>query len=71
LPPDGARNVSEWIIGHLRQPVRGGESLERPGLRALVRKVRRQKVLEAQIEPAAQTTGVPNDAHSDTSPPAS
>ena len=71
LPPDGARNLSEWIIGHLQKPVRGGESLERPELRAIVRKVRRQKVLEAQIEPIVRAAGTSNDGHSDTPSPAS
>lgn len=46
---DEVQNISDWIIGHLKQRLRGGEIIERPGLRAVVRKVRRQKVLEAQI----------------------
>lgn len=45
-----ARTLSDWVLGHLRQPARGGEILERPRVRVVVRKVRRQKVLEAQIE---------------------
>jgi putative hemolysin len=45
----GVRNVSEWILGHLHGSVRGGDVLERGGWRIVVRKVRRQKVLEAQI----------------------
>ena len=49
LPAGGARNLSEWVIGHLGQPTRGGEIVERGGVRVVVRKVRRQKVLEAQI----------------------
>ncbi len=48
-PDEGLWNVSDWIVGHLQQRFRGGEVIERPGLRAVVRKVRRQKVLEAQI----------------------
>lgn len=49
-PPEaGARNLNEWIIGHLGQPVQGGETLERGQVRVVVRKVRRQKVLEALV----------------------
>jgi len=49
-PPEaGLRNVSDWVIGHLQQPLRGGEVVDRPGVRVMVRKVRRQKVLEAQV----------------------
>ena len=61
-PYDAVRNLNEWVIGHLRQPVRGGEVLERPNQRVVVRKVRRQKVLEAQIESGtarSSTTAVP------------
>ena len=45
----GARTVSDWILGHLQGSVHGGDVLERGGWRIVVRKVRRQKVLEAQI----------------------
>jgi hypothetical protein len=48
--PEGeVRTVSDWILGHLQRPARGGDILQRGNLRAVVRKVRRQKVLEAQI----------------------
>jgi putative hemolysin len=49
LPPDGAHNLSGWVTGHLRRPVRGGEIMDRSGVRLVVRKVRRQRVMEAQI----------------------
>lgn len=49
LPPSGARNLNEWVVGHLGKPVKGGEVLERGDVRVVVRKVRRQKVLEAQV----------------------
>lgn len=49
LPESGARNLNEWVIGHLGRPVQGGETLERGQVRVVVRKVRRQKVLEAQV----------------------
>ena len=45
----GARNLNEWIVHHRGGPVRGGEVMERQGVRIVVRKVRRQKVLEAQL----------------------
>jgi putative hemolysin len=49
-PPEGGlRNVSDWVLGHLQGHLHGGDILERGGLRIIVRKVRRQKVLEAQI----------------------
>jgi len=43
------RTVSEWLSGHLQRGPRGSDVLQRSGLRILVRKVRRQKVLEVQI----------------------
>ncbi len=43
------RKVSEWITGHLGHGAVGGEELERNQIRVLVRKVRLQQVLEAQI----------------------
>jgi len=48
-PEEYLRNVSGWIVGHLQKRLRGGDVVERPGLRVVVRKVRRQKVLEAQV----------------------
>jgi putative hemolysin len=50
LPAQGARTMSEWVLGHLQSAVRGGEILERQSWRVVVRKARRQKVLEAQLE---------------------
>lgn len=48
-PEGGVRTVSDWIIGHLHNHFRSGDILVRPSLRVVVRKVRRQKVFEAQI----------------------
>jgi putative hemolysin len=48
-PEGGVRNVSDWIIANLSGPLRGGEIVTHGGLRAVVRKIRRQKVLEAQL----------------------
>jgi putative hemolysin len=59
LPPGGARTLSEWVCGHLGGVVHGGEALERGEVRIVVRKVRRQKVLEAQISRLPQTTSSP------------
>jgi putative hemolysin len=50
LPASGARNLSGWVTGHLGRPVQGGEVVERAGMRLAVRKVRRQQVLEAQLD---------------------
>ena len=41
--------VNDWIIQQLGRPVQGGEIVAADGVRAVVRKVRRQRVLEAQI----------------------
>jgi putative hemolysin len=54
LPRPEMRNLSEWVTGHLGRPVRGGDIVERNGVRVLVRKVRRQQVLEAQINQRAR-----------------
>ena len=51
LPRADVRTLSEWVAGHLGRPVRGGDLIQRNRLRVLVRKVRRQQVLEAQITP--------------------
>ncbi len=48
LPPD-CRTLHDWVRLHLGRAVRGGDVVRAAGLRVLVRKVRRQKVLEAQI----------------------
>jgi putative hemolysin len=49
LPANQPRTLSQWMAGHLGRTVRGGDVLERHGWRVLVRKLRRQEVLEAQI----------------------
>lgn len=49
LPPSGAETLTEWVAGHLGRPVQGGDSIDRAGVRIVVRKVRRQQVLEAQV----------------------
>jgi putative hemolysin len=49
LPRPDTKILSDWIIGHLGHEVQGGEDFERRGMRFLVRKVRRAKVLEVQI----------------------
>ncbi|MBL8794002.1 MAG: HlyC/CorC family transporter [Planctomycetia bacterium] len=59
LPPGGARNLSEWVTGHLGHPPQGGEVLERASCRLVVRKIRRQQLLEAQVSrPAAAPSPV-------------
>jgi len=55
LPTCGAKNLSEWIIGHKGQPPQGGQELHRSGIRFLIRKVRRQKVMEAQVSAQSRT----------------
>jgi putative hemolysin len=48
MPAEGARNLSAWVVGHIG-PVGGGEVVQRGAVRVAVRKVRRQRVLEAQV----------------------
>jgi putative hemolysin len=54
LPPrlDGApvRHLSDWVVGQIPHPLRGGEVVESDGVRVVVRKVRRQNVQEAQVQ---------------------
>ena len=45
----GASTLSNWVSGHLGRPIRGGDELTRNKVRVIVRKIRRQKVLEAQV----------------------
>jgi putative hemolysin len=49
MPPNGAATLSNWVSGHLGRPIGGGDMLTRGGVRVIVRKIRRQKVLEAQV----------------------
>lgn len=49
LPRPDVRSLAEWVAGHLGRAVHGGDVIERNRVRVLVRKVRRQQVLEAQI----------------------
>ena len=43
------RNLSDWIIAQTGGHFRSGDIFERGGVRVVIRKIRRQKVLEAQI----------------------
>jgi putative hemolysin len=48
-PAAGAVTLNDWVTGHLGHGVHGGEEIQQAGIRVLIRKIRRQKVLEAQI----------------------
>jgi CBS domain containing-hemolysin-like protein len=48
LGPD-IRTVNDLIRRKLNRPVKGGDIVKSDGLRFLVRKVRRQHVMEAQV----------------------
>jgi putative hemolysin len=54
LPLDDTRNLNQWVVGHLGRPVRGGDMIERGGIRVVVRKVRRHTVQEAQVSRAPE-----------------
>lgn len=49
MPEGEVHNLSGWVIGHLGEPPTGGEVVDQAGIRALVRKVRRQRVLEVAL----------------------
>jgi len=44
------RHLSDWVEVQRPRPLRGGEVIEKDRVRIVVRKVRRNKVLEAQVE---------------------
>jgi putative hemolysin len=48
-PSGGGATLSNWVAGHLGREVIGGDVIDRPTVRVLVRKVRRAKVQEAQL----------------------
>jgi putative hemolysin len=48
-PEGGLRTVSDWVVGHTQGHFHSGDIFDRGGVRVVVRKVRRQKVFEAQI----------------------
>ena len=52
-PAPGAETLSSWVAGHLRRDVRGGDVVECSSARVLVRKARRNKILEAQVSARA------------------
>lgn len=64
LHPDRIQlTVTDWVSERLGGPVEGGEVLNADDLRVVVRKVRRQRVYEAQITrvPPAQAAGRPQE----------
>jgi putative hemolysin len=50
-------NLNGWILERLPDPPEGGEVVKASGCRVLVRKIRRQRVLEAAISPEIVGTG--------------
>jgi CBS domain containing-hemolysin-like protein len=59
LPEGGLRTVSDWVVGHTHGHFHSGDIFDRSGVRLVVRKVRRQKVFEAQI---GKTEAEPREA---------
>jgi putative hemolysin len=43
------RHLSDWVLRQVAAPLQGGEIVEKDGVRVVVRKIRRQHVLEAQV----------------------
>jgi hypothetical protein len=70
LPPD-CRTLHDWVRVHLDRPVRGGDIIRSSGLRVLIRKVRRQQVLEAQVakDESAPPQSLAGDALARSNPP--
>jgi putative hemolysin len=48
-----ARTLSDWVLARTTGPLHGGEVVESSDLRVVVRKIRRQKVQEAFVQPIA------------------
>lgn len=59
--PAECRTLHDWVSLHFSRSVRGGDIVRDSGLRVLVRKVRRQKVLEAQVARDESTVPKPSD----------
>jgi putative hemolysin len=55
-PEGGLRTVSDWVVGHTQGRFHSGDILDRGGVRLIVRKVRRQKVFEAQVGHTGEVT---------------
>jgi putative hemolysin len=53
VSPDKPPVLNDWVVGRLGRGVHGGETVEGSGLRVTVRKVRRHKVQEAQVNRTA------------------
>jgi putative hemolysin len=56
IPDGGLRTVSDWVVGHTGGHFHSGDVIERGGVRVVVRKVRRQKVFEAQVGKTGEET---------------
>jgi putative hemolysin len=51
IPETGLTSMTDWVCHHLGRPVLGGDVVEKPGLRVVVRKIRHGHVMEAQLTP--------------------
>lgn len=58
-PAEPASTLNDWVVGHLKREVRGGDILERGDVRVAVRKVRRKKLQEAQVSRATPRPPAP------------
>jgi putative hemolysin len=66
LAPEGSvRTVSDWVIGQTKGRFHSGDIIDRGRIRLVVRKVRRQKVFEAQIGSSEKPGGEGDLASSD------
>lgn len=50
---DPPETVNDWLLANLEGPVEGGEAVELGGMRIMVRKIRRNRVMEALMTPLA------------------
>ena len=56
---EAPRTISDWLVANVDGPIEGGEVIRRPTARIVVRKTRRNRVMEvfvSQVETADQTT---------------
>jgi putative hemolysin len=47
--PEVPRDLSDWVCKRLGRVPQGGDVVEEPGIRVVVRKIRRQRIQEAQL----------------------
>jgi CBS domain containing-hemolysin-like protein len=57
-PGEQVRTLNEWVIQRLGRPAKGGDVITTDSARLLVRKVRRQLLMEAQLSGSGSDAAV-------------